>query len=193
MGRIRDELETKSLVITNELCYHHSMITDKYGQQVYTEKDICALYLNNPDIRIKKMLVSDKIYFDNALYVEHIPELIQYIFDESMTIQEFDEKCQENYYIPKEYRDFDIAKFVLDQCQNEAELQRAGEELLLYQERDMFTLLKYLKYLVDTMRANDIVWGVGRGSSVSSFVLFLIGVHKINSLYYDLPITEFLK
>ena len=57
----------------------------------------------------------------------------------------------------------------------------------------MFMLLKYLKYLVDTMRNNNIVWGVGRGSSVASFVLFLIGVHKINSLYYDLPIEEFLK
>jgi DNA polymerase III alpha subunit len=82
---------------------------------------------------------------------------------------------------------------VLEQCQNETELQRVGEELLLYQEREMFPLLCYLKYLVDTMRANDIVWGVGRGSSVASFVLFLIGIHKINSLYYDLPIDEFLK
>jgi DNA polymerase III alpha subunit len=68
-----------------------------------------------------------------------------------------------------------------------------GKELLLYQKRDMFVLLQYLKYLVDTMRANNIVWGVGRGSSVASFVLFLLGVHKINSLYYDLPIEEFLK
>jgi DNA polymerase III alpha subunit len=72
-------------------------------------------------------------------------------------------------------------------------MQRAGQELLLYQEREMFVLLKYLKYLVDTMRNNNIVWGVGRGSSVSSFVLFLIGVHKINSLYYGLDIDEFLK
>ena len=88
---------------------------------------------------------------------------------------------------------FDIAKFVLDKCKNEEELQRAGEELLLYQERDMFMLLCYLKYFVDTMRKNKIVWGVGRGSSVSSFVLYLIGVHRINSLYYDLSIDEFLK
>jgi DNA polymerase III alpha subunit len=57
----------------------------------------------------------------------------------------------------------------------------------------MFTLLKYLKYLVDTMRKHDIVWGVGRGSSVASFVLFLLGIHRINSLYYGLSIDEFLK
>jgi len=87
----------------------------------------------------------------------------------------------------------DIAKYVLDKCNSEAELQRAGEELIKFQERDMFILLKYLKYLVDTMRKNNIIWGVGRGSSVASFVLFLLEVHRINSLYYDLSIDEFLK
>jgi len=87
----------------------------------------------------------------------------------------------------------DIAKWILDQLEIYAELQRAGEELIMFQERDMFTLLKYLKYLVDTMRKHNVVWGVGRGSSVASFVLFLIGIHKINSLYYDLSIDEFLK
>lgn len=95
--------------------------------------------------------------------------------------------------MPKDYQDMDIAKFVLDKCKNEPELQRAGEELLQFQERGMFPLLKYLKYLVDTMKQNNIVWGVGRGSSVASFVLYLLEVHRINSLYYDLPIEEFLK
>jgi DNA polymerase III alpha subunit len=81
----------------------------------------------------------------------------------------------------------------LDLCQIDAELQRVGQELLLYQERDLFDLLRYLKYLVDTLRKNNVVWGVGRGSSVASYVLFLIGVHRIDSLYYDLNIDEFLK
>jgi DNA polymerase III alpha subunit len=95
--------------------------------------------------------------------------------------------------MPEQYKTMDIAQYILNQCQGEAELQRAGEELLLFQERDMFVLLRYLKYLVDTMRENNIVWGVGRGSSVASFVLFLLGIHRINSLYYDLSIDEFLK
>jgi DNA polymerase-3 subunit alpha len=60
-------------------------------------------------------------------------------------------------------------------------------------ERDLFPLLRYLKYLVDTMRNNNVVWGVGRGSSVASFVLYKMGVHRINSLYYDLDPAEFLK
>jgi hypothetical protein len=48
-------------------------------------------------------------------------------------------------------------------------------------------------YALFTMRENKIVWGVGRGSSVASYVLFLIGVHKINSIKYNLDINEFLK
>jgi DNA polymerase III alpha subunit len=168
------------------------MITNKYGQQIYSEKDICDIYLRYPDITLKNVLVSDSITF-GALYIEHIPTVIEHMFDDSMSIEDFDEANQSKYFIPSEYANLDIAKFVLDQCQTEAELQRAGEELLLYQEREMFPLLRYLKYLVDTMRFHNIVWGVGRGSSVASFVLFLIGVHKINSLYYDLPVDEFLK
>ena len=118
--------------------------------------------------------------------------MIEYI-DTKLSIEDFDNNNQSNWYMPTEYKELDIAKFVLDQCTNEAELQRAGEELILFQERNTFVLLQYLKYLVDTMRKNNIVWGVGRGSSVASFVLFLLGVHRINSLYYDLSIDEFIK
>ena len=57
----------------------------------------------------------------------------------------------------------------------------------------MYNLLRYMCYLVDFMRENNIVWGVGRGSSVSSYVLFLIGIHKVNSIQYDLDYKEFLR
>jgi DNA polymerase III alpha subunit len=149
--------------------------------------------MSNPDKSFTSpILVSENIAFDDNLDLDAVPKLIAYtVSDES--IEQFDQRLHSNWFIPKEYENFDIAKYILDQCQNEEELQRAGKELLLYQERDMFILLQYLKYLVDTMRNNNIVWGVGRGSSVASFVLYLIGVHKINSLYYDLPIEEFLK
>ena len=63
----------------------------------------------------------------------------------------------------------------------------------MFEERKMMNVLRFLIYLVDTMRKNKIVWGVGRGSSVASYVLFLIGIHKVNSLKYNLDIKEFLK
>jgi len=63
----------------------------------------------------------------------------------------------------------------------------------MYQERNLFDLLKYLHYLVDIMKQNNVIWGVGRGSSVSSYVLYLLGVHRINSMFYDLDPGEFLR
>ena len=168
------------------------MRTDIYGQQIYNEMELCLLYLQDPSRTINKVLVENEIKFDEILQLENVPELIKYN-SLDITVEQFDNLNQSNWLMPEKYKTMDIAQYVLEQCNGEAELQRAGEELLLFQERDMFVLLRYLKYLVDTMRENNIVWGVGRGSSVASFVLFLLGIHRINSLYYDLSIDEFLK
>lgn len=168
------------------------MRTDIYGQQIYDEMELCLLYLQDPSRKLKRAFVEKEIKFDEGLQLENVPELIKYS-NKNISVEEFDKTNQNNWLMPEKYKNMDIAKYILDQCRNEEELQRAGEELILFQERNMFVLLRYLKYLVDTMRENNIVWGVGRGSSVASFVLFLLGVHRINSLYYDLSITEFLK
>lgn len=168
------------------------MRNDIYGNQILSESDICELYMSDANVTIKHAVVETNIVFPEDLEIENLPNLIQYV-DPQIDISEFDRLNQNVWFMPEEYKDFDIAKFVLDQCKNQEELQRAGEELIMYQERDMFMLLRYLKYLVDIMRKHKVVWGVGRGSSVASFVLYLLGVHKINSLYYDLSIDEFLK
>lgn len=164
-----------------------------YGQIILTENDLCDLYLRDPTRTIKSCLIDKQIKLDDIfLSSENLPQLVEYV-DTKLSLEEFDNKNQSEWQMPIEYQELDIAKFVLDQCKNEEELQRAGDELLQFHDRNMFPLLQYLKYLVDTMRRNNIVWGVGRGSSVASFVLFLIGIHRINSLYYDLSIDEFLK
>jgi DNA polymerase III alpha subunit len=106
-------------------------------------------------------------------------------------LADFDKNCQKKWFIPEEYKNIDVIDYVMDKCGCEAEKQRAAEELLLFQEHDLFPLLNYMIYFVETMRKNNLVWGLGRGSSVASFVLYLIGVHKVNSLYYDIPISEF--
>jgi DNA polymerase III alpha subunit len=168
------------------------MRLDKYGQMIFTEDDLCSYYLSNNEKPIKSALVETDIRFDQNLLLENIPILKKYQ-ELNLSIEEYDTNLQLNWFMPSEYYSMDIAQWILDQCKTDAELQRAGEELIMFQERNMFNLLKYLKYLVDTLRKNNIVWGVGRGSSVASFVLFLIGIHKINSLYYDLSIDEFLK
>jgi hypothetical protein len=97
------------------------------------------------------------------------------------------------WFTPEPYRSINVREYVLSRCKTDSERIRVHEEMTMYEERDLTDLLRLMIYLVDTLRKNNIVWGVGRGSSVASYVLFLIGVHKINSLRYDLDIHEFLK
>lgn len=121
-------------------------------------------------------------------------------FDNLSTYQEplvdiktFDSNNQKNWFLPEEYQNLNIEKWLLSQCNSIKETNRVEEELELFRQYKMANVLKFLKYLVDTMRSNKIVWGVGRGSSVASYCLYLIGVHKINSIQYNLDIKEFLK
>lgn len=96
------------------------------------------------------------------------------------------------WFMPREYRDMDIEAYLVDRCPEE-NYGRLTIELHEYQQRDLLPLLRQMKYIVDTLRQNNIVWGVGRGSSVASYVLFLLGVHKIDSVKYHLPLEEFFK
>jgi hypothetical protein len=167
---------------------------DQYGQTYTTSNELCDLLYKNPKLDISLFQVEDSIEYNRSVAELHAElDLLDSYHDIDMSVEEFDRVLQSNWRMPQEYRELDIAEYVLSLCQQEHELQRVGQELLLYQERNLFDLLRYLKYLIDTLRKNNVVWGVGRGSSVASYVLFLLGVHKIDSLYYNLDIDEFLK
>lgn len=80
-----------------------------------------------------------------------------------------------------------------DEFHNESVyLGRISEELDLFHERGLDDVLRACIFVVNTLRANSVVWGVGRGSAVASFVLYLVGVHDVDSVKYDLAIEEFL-
>jgi len=167
---------------------------DQYGQAYTDSNELCNLLYKNPGLDISRFQVEDSLEYNRSVAELHAElDLLDSYHNIDMSVEEFDRVLQTNWHMPQEYRELDIAEYVLGLCQQEHELQRVGQELLLYQERDLFDLLRYLKYLVDTLRKNNVVWGVGRGSSVASYVLFLLGVHKIDSLYYNLDIDEFLK
>jgi DNA polymerase III alpha subunit len=167
---------------------------DQYGQTYTTSNELCDLLYKNPKLDISLFQVEDSIEYNRSVAELHAElDLLDSYHDIDMSVEEFDRVLQSNWRMPQEYKQLDIAEYVLSLCQQEHELQRVGQELLLYQERNLFDLLRYLKYLIDTLRKNNVVWGVGRGSSVASYVLFLLGVHKIDSLYYNLDIDEFLK
>ena len=91
------------------------------------------------------------------------------------------------------YKTFDVEEYCLDYCETTQEMQRVKDEMMMFESRKLVPVLQYIKYLVDTMRKNKIVWGVGRGSSLASFVLFLLGINKVNPLLHNLDIHEFLR
>ena len=121
--------------------------------------------------------------------VQYLQRVDQERLDYPLTKLQVDKS---NWFIPNEYKQLDIEEFLVTQCP-EQNYPRLIEELALFKQYNMIPVLKTMKYVVDTLRTNNIVWGVGRGSSVSSYVLYLIGIHKIDSVKYALPIDEFFK
>ena len=170
------------------------MTSDPYGQLVYTDHDIIDLLMQGQQVsELSGLLVDHSVNHDAlAQVVQDPPLLVKYVVP-TESVEEFDRKNQNHWHMPEHYQQLDIAAHVLSLCQSDAELQRCGHELMLYQERGLFDLLRYLKYLVDIMRKHNIIWGVGRGSSVASYVLYLLGAHRIDSMYYNLDIREFLR
>lgn len=152
------------------------------GKEIWSTPDLIV----DPSVDIEK-LISYTITDPGPILTWTFPE------ESDIAISEFDARNQRCWFMPEKYKEIDIAAHVLSLCETPAQLQRCGEELLLFQEKNLFDLLRYLKYLVDVMEENNVIWGVGRGSSVASYVLFLLGIHKIDSIHYDLDPREFLR
>jgi len=169
------------------------MIKDKFGQYIYNEYEIFDIILQGIDLSKKDLLTTgindssiESIKCNTSLSVSNYIE-------PNMSVNEFDLNNQDKWHIPDEYKKMDIAKYVLSLCSTQEELQRCGEELLMYQDKNLFNLLRYLKYLVDIMTDHNIIWGVGRGSSVSSYILYKLKIHRVDSMYYKLDVSEFLR
>ena len=171
------------------------MIQNTNGEMIFNEQDVCDLLMTgrNP-ASLNRMLVDSSVNIEQMIdFVDRMPEFIKHVGDPTVSMNVFDHQAQSRWHMPEEYKTLDIAEYILGLCTTEAELQRVGHELLLYQERDLFNLLRYLKYLVDVMTENRVIWGVGRGSSVASYVLYKLKVHRIDSIFYKLQPEEFLR
>ena len=173
------------------------MNSNIYGEVILSIDDaLLALYsgkINDlstvnlaDDPELERFNQASKINFDGF-------EILKPYTPPHISVQEYDQNLQKNWFIPQEYQNFDIVNWLFDQCTSQEQKDRVALEIELFVQHDMYDVLVYLKYLVDTMRSKGIVWGVGRGSSVASYCLYLIGVHKIDSIKYDLDIKEFLK
>lgn len=98
------------------------------------------------------------------------------------------------FWLPDYYKDLDVEEYIRNLCpDNEISRQRVEQELQMFTTRNLTDILRLLIHIVTILRKNNVVWGVGRGSSVASYCLYLLGVHRVDSIKYQLDIKEFLK
>lgn len=143
------------------------------------------------------------------LYVDESQAVVEYnqwckIFDKpqlqletatplAVSPEEFHGERQSQWLMPEEYATLDIETWLYERCTTVEQITRVQEELELFQEHKMVDVLRLFVYITTTLRAANVLWGVGRGSSVASYCLFLIGIHRIDSIKYQLDIREFLR
>jgi DNA polymerase III alpha subunit len=165
---------------------------DAYSRHQLENWDVIEALLVNPAVDLTHAVFVDAPKYNRSVQATHSDfALVEEI--DAVDIAQFHQQRQKHWHMPDQYHNMDIAAYVVDLCETDAQLARVAEELILFQDQNLFELLKYLKYLVDVIEENRIVCGVGRGSSVASYVLYLLGVHRIDSMRYGLDIREFLR
>lgn len=135
------------------------------------------------------------------------PEIEQYnrFSDNAVVVKTDIETPSVVWNIPEKYKIMDVHSYVIDEIlpgqidqswsdqEISSRIKRVLHELQLYEQHNAIDVLRVLIYIVNTLNESDVIWGVGRGSSVASYVLYLIGVHDIDSVQYQLEITDFLR
>ena len=169
------------------------MYLDKYSNPVFNEQDLFDAIYNGYQFNVSETMIVDRTDAVKALEKQigfrFVPP-----YEPHFDVADYDRACQSNWNMPDEYKTLDIEEWVREQTPPwDPESTRVEEELAEFKSRNMLDLLRWLKYFVDTSRSNNVLWGVGRGSSVASYVLYIIGVHKINPIKHNLDWREFLR
>jgi DNA polymerase III alpha subunit len=169
---------------------------DSFGRVILEPDALFEMMLDGVDVWQHPTDLTDEVVAYNAL-CERFGRDDELLLAEPEPIdhtphEEHQRRC-DRWIISEAMRNVDVRAFLLELCRTPEECQRVEQEMDLYEEHDLIPVLQLMMYLVDHFRQNNVVWGVGRGSSVASFCLYLIGVHKIHSLRYGLSIEDFLK
>jgi len=166
------------------------MRLDKYSNPIYNSQDIINMIYQGKSPYLHDITVdidNEFLKLENTANIKlKNPPL------ETLSIEEFDKICQQEWFNPQDYCP-NLIEMLYGMCNTTDQRDRVSEELEAFIKHGMMDLLFYLKYLVDMLEENNIVYGVGRGSSVASYVLYLIKVHRVDSLKYNLDWREFLR
>jgi DNA polymerase III alpha subunit len=170
------------------------MRTNQVDQVIITEDDFVEILYQGHDVN--SVVVESSAWIDRYKQMCSLFELsdeMHWEQESTQTKEQYINRCLADWNLPEKYQALDIENYLLSKCTTSVQEQRVYLEMEKFKSRNMIQVLRFLKYFVDTMKNNNMVWGVGRGSSVSSYVLYLLNVHRVDSIAYDLDIKEFLK
>lgn len=156
--------------------------------------------------------------YDKILSASDVEQCIIHDFDSEITNYEklkgikFKYKKVPNtdfdtrFFIPDRYFSIDLEEYFFKRIkqrtpnynglsieEKEKRIIRVLDELDKYQQLFLSDVLRLGLFIVDTFKDNGVVWGSGRGSSCASYLLYLIELHDVDSVKYDLTIDEFLR
>lgn len=171
------------------------MKTNKYGQAILSSDNLKELLLQGKNISHLNVVHDEDIELFQKYQSELLSDTIIFLDapEELLSFEDFHQKCAGEWIFPVIYQQIDVKQWLLLKCKTQQEIDRVNEEYLLYEEHDLIMLLRLFIYLISYFREKEFVWGVGRGSSVSSYILFKIGVHRVDSIKYNLDIRDYLK
>jgi DNA polymerase III alpha subunit len=122
--------------------------------------------------------------------------------DQKIEVKTNIKPLQFDWMIEKSYHKISVSEFIVEALESEihgmtaldseARIDRTRMELKLFKTKNLFPVLRLMIYVMDVFEQNNVVWGVGRGSSVSSYILYLIGIHDIDCVKFQLPIEDFI-
>jgi len=162
------------------------------GDSTVDESLVMSSIINNKDI---SSFCVESLSAEIIRYNKLMPH------NEQIMVKTNNPKFSFDWNIPDEYKNMNVVSLVADKhfeiMGNEPDLLdrelRCAKELKLYYKYELMDTLKALIYIINILVEKNIVWGVGRGSSVSSYVLYILGVHDVDSYHYNLDIEEFLR
>ena len=174
------------------------MITDAFGNCSFSTREVIELlYSGEP---VDQLVLGDST--EASLHTTHAKHFEVDALSQPMLIDipvdQYHELLSGTWIMPEQYKSMDIELYLTGQMSqrkmiDDAYIDRLAIELDEYTQRNMMHILKYLIYMMDVCKQNNIVTGIGRGSSVSSLVLYLIGTHHIDPIKYNLSYKEFLR
>lgn len=122
-------------------------------------------------------------------------DLYDLIYRSNISINDIDESVSPEIFCDEDYETLinNIISKRRDDTEESLHTDRVEKELEFFINSDNMPLLCSIEKLIGRFKEDNIVWGVGRGSSCASYVLFLLEVHDINPIKYDISFTEFSK